>query len=75
MINTKSWQDLFEFSYHAILDIIRERYTDYNVHPDFMLADPLVFLEHGAVKGILTYPEYYEALNIQKIHEKQKAKP
>ena len=64
MIKLRQWNDLFEFSHAAIMDIIRERCVHHNIHSEFMVADPIVFLEHALLKNAITHPEYYEALNI-----------
>ena len=70
MVKHEEWQSLFNFCYHAIFDILRELYRDNNIHTDFIIADPIVFLEHGIAKGVISFPEYAEVINVQRSAEK-----
>lgn len=40
-----------------------------------MGADIPLFLEHGVVKGVLSYPEYYEIMSIVKLAQKRELTP
>lgn len=75
MIKDKNWETLFDFSYNSCIEIIREYYREMEIDDDFMCADTPLFLEHGVVKGILSYPEYYEVMQLVKINEKRQALP
>ena len=70
MVKHEKWKNLFDYCYHAIFDILRELYRDNNIHSDFLIADPIVFLEHGITKGIISFPEYAEVINVQRSAEK-----
>lgn len=71
MLENEQWEKLFDFSYNSALEIIRDLYREMDVDDQFMLADIPLFLEHGAVKGVISYPEYYELLSLSKVSEKR----
>lgn len=71
MIEEQKWEELFDFSYHSCLEIVRELYKEMELSESFFSADVPLFLEYGVLKGALSYPEYYEILSIAKIAEKR----
>ena len=75
MINENNWEELFDFSYHSCIEIIRELYKEMDLEETFVSADVPLFLEFGVLKGVISYPEYYEILSIAKIAEKRTVVP
>lgn len=75
MIDGNEWEKLFDFSYNSWLQIVKELYTETGIDNEFMLADAPLFLEHGVVNGVLSYPEYYEIISLTKISEKRNLLP
>jgi hypothetical protein len=45
------------------------------IDDSFMLADTPLMLEHGVVKGVISYPEYYEIMSVVKVAEKRNLLP
>ena len=75
MLENEKWDKLFDFAYHAVIQILRELYREMDVHEIFMDADIPLFLEHGVAKGIISYPEYYEVMYIVKLAQKREVLP
>lgn len=75
LIKNENWEELFDFCYNSCIEILRELYKEVEIDDAFMSADIPLFLEHGLVKGILSYPEYYEIMSLTKISEKRNLPP
>lgn len=75
MIDGNEWEKLFNFWYNSWLEIVKELYTETGIDNEFMLADAPLFLEHGVVNGVLSYPEYYEIMSLTKISQKRNLLP
>lgn len=75
MIKLENWEELFDFCYNSCIQIIRELYRETSIDNAYMDADIPLFLEHGVVKGILSYPEFYEIMSLVKVAEKRNVVP
>ena len=75
LIKNENWEELFDFCYNSCIEILRELYKEVEIDDAFMSADIPLFLEHGLVKSILSYPEYYEIMSLTKISEKRNLPP
>ena len=75
MLYNENWEALFDFSYQSWLEIVKELFREMDVENEFLCADVPLLLEHGVVKGVISYPEMYEILSLNKIAEKRNLLP